>query len=197
MSILLFFYKKTVKRTKNLRKLTLFISDTLVILITMKKEKNLKQILRFIPMLAVMVIIFLFSCKEGDDSASQSGLILTAIKNLVEEVTKRGMSDAAVSTLHHIIRKTAHFTEYAVLGCTVMYAVWNKWKSHRVPLILPEVIAALYATTDEIHQYFVPGRYGTWSDVLIDSCGAFTGIFIWYLIDRKRSRSKTIPKENV
>ena len=34
----------------------------------------------------------------------------------------------------------------------------------------------LYACTDELHQYFVPGRACRFKDVMIDTAGAFTGI---------------------
>ena len=36
--------------------------------------------------------------------------------------------------------------------------------------------AALYAVTDEVHQYFVPGRSCELRDVLVDTSGALTGI---------------------
>lgn len=137
-------------------------------------------------MLVIMVLIFVFSSMQGDESSETSGIFLKAIEKLYEEVTHRGLTEIALDSIHHIIRKCAHFTEYAALGASIMYAIWDKWKEHKAPIILPELIAMLYATTDEIHQYFVPGRYGTWTDVLIDSAGALTGILIYLLIYRKK-----------
>ena len=41
-------------------------------------------------------------------------------------------------------------------------------------------IVILYASTDELHQLFVPGRSGQVKDVLIDGCGAVIGaLIIW------------------
>ena len=40
------------------------------------------------------------------------------------------------------------------------------------------VACILYATTDEIHQCFVPGRACKALDVLIDSLGSCTGVFL-------------------
>lgn len=137
-------------------------------------------------MLVIMVLIFVFSSMQGDESSETSGFFLKAIEKLYEEVAHRGLTEIALDSIHHIIRKCAHFTEYAALGAFIMYAIWDKWKEHKAPIILPELIAMLYATTDEIHQYFVPGRYGTWTDVLIDSAGALTGILIYLLIYRKK-----------
>lgn len=137
-------------------------------------------------MILVMVVIFCFSTMEGDDSAETSGFFLNIVKNFAEEVTHHGLSVSALASLHLIIRKIAHFTEYLCLGLSIMFAFYGYFKGKKLSLLPIQAIATLYATTDEIHQYFVPGRYGTWSDVLIDSCGAFTGILIYYFICKKK-----------
>ena len=43
-------------------------------------------------------------------------------------------------------------------------------------------IAILYAATDEIHQYFVPGRICSFWDFLFDSLGAVVGVFLYRII---------------
>lgn len=57
-------------------------------------------------------------------------------------------------------------------------------------LIRAEVFCALYACSDELHQYFVPGRSCKLFDVCVDSTGAFFGaLFFWgifHLWERKR-----------
>ena len=40
-------------------------------------------------------------------------------------------------------------------------------------------LAVLYASTDEFHQLFVPGRTATLRDVLIDAAGAALGLWLW------------------
>lgn len=56
--------------------------------------------------------------------------------------------------------------------------------------------AAVYAATDEIHQLFVAGRSGRFSDVLIDSSGALLGVLIFALIVRivKRIHRRRIKR---
>jgi len=72
-----------------------------------------------------------------------------------------------------VLRKVAHFAEYALL-----MALW--WRALRTKLaVRAAVIAAfavtvLYAATDELHQHYVDGRVGTPVDVLIDAAGAAT-----------------------
>ena len=45
-------------------------------------------------------------------------------------------------------------------------------------VLTAQLISTGYASTDEIHQMFVPGREGKVFDVMIDSCGAFCGIMV-------------------
>ncbi len=71
-----------------------------------------------------------------------------------------------------LLRKLAHFTEYAVLT-----GLW--WRALRglgvrLPLAVAMAISLGYAATDEFHQTFVDGRKGTPVDVLIDFAGIVT-----------------------
>lgn len=141
-----------------------------------------KRILRFIPMIIIMITIYLFSCMQGDDSSEQSGRILQALVKIVESISSTELSEAVLGFLHLFIRKVAHFTEYAALGASIMYAIHLFFTNKKYAFALSLLLAALYAATDEIHQYFVPGRYGTWSDVLIDTAGALAGIMIFVFV---------------
>ena len=49
-------------------------------------------------------------------------------------------------------------------------------------IALSMIIGLIYAITDEIHQAFVPGRGALLTDVILDSIGVITGIFIAMLI---------------
>ena len=59
------------------------------------------------------------------------------------------------------------------------------------------MISTGYASTDEIHQMFVPGREGKVFDVMIDSCGAFCGIMVSLitqeLIEKRRKSDLRCP----
>ena len=80
--------------------------------------------------------------------------------------------------VHTFVRKTAHFTEYAVLGFFTYKAVSCDVKDRKKAVLMAQLISTGYASTDEIHQMFVPGREGKVFDVMIDSCGAFCGIMV-------------------
>ena len=47
------------------------------------------------------------------------------------------------------------------------------------------VVTSLYAFTDELHQYFVPGRNATVMDWLFDTFGALAVLWIVYVISAK------------
>ena len=49
-----------------------------------------------------------------------------------------------------------------------------------------------YATTDELHQAFVPGRTPKLTDILIDSSGAMlgTGVYLLFVENRWKELQK-------
>ncbi len=51
--------------------------------------------------------------------------------------------------------------------------------------LLSILICIIYATSDEIHQILVPGRACQIRDVLIDSIGSITGVYLYKLINTK------------
>ena len=154
-------------------------------MVSMKKE-TVRQILKCIPMVIVMIGIFVFSMMPGEQSGDTSRGFLMTLAHIVEGLTHKDFSTDSIEAWHHFVRKCAHFTEYAILGVTVVYAFGEKLK--KVKRIIPVALAicAFYAATDEFHQHFVPMRMGSVSDVLLDSVGALTGIVIFLLITRKK-----------
>lgn len=82
--------------------------------------------------------------------------------------------------LNFILRKTAHFVTYAVLALCYVYALGDQ-RHWRAALLL----AVLYAISDEYHQSWTPNRYPSWTDVLIDSAGAATGLAMRALLQRR------------
>ena len=68
---------------------------------------------------------------------------------------------------------------------TVSVKIWNF-------ILRAEIFCAFYACTDELHQYFVPGRSCRFFDVCVDSTGAFFGgllfsaVFLWRSARGKR-----------
>lgn len=103
------------------------------------------------------------------------------------------MSQTRVEAVHHLFRKCAHLTEYAVLALLLWRAVRRPGKNDPRPWIWPEAglalaIAFLYAASDEFHQIFVPTRTAQVSDVFIDTVGGAASLFALWIIGRWRKR---------
>ena len=86
-------------------------------------------------------------------------------------------------------RKMAHLTEYACCAILLWRALRQYTRLDRRPWTARHAwiafgLCAAYATTDEIHQCFVPGRQGAVHDVLLDSLGAACGLFVLWLTGR-------------
>ena len=59
------------------------------------------------------------------------------------------------------------------------------------------IIGILYATSDEIHQIFTPGRGPQITDVIIDSMGVILGILLVMLLLKIYGKLKEVTKVNI
>lgn len=127
-------------------------------------------------MLLWMFLIFLMSSFDATDSSNQSNFIVNIISNI--------LNIENVRLLSLIIRKLAHFTEYLILGTLVinMFTKNNAKKS----CLLSILLCIIYAISDEIHQIFTPGRACQIKDILIDSVGSITGIYLFKLLKKRK-----------
>jgi len=83
-------------------------------------------------------------------------------------------SDATLATIHFVIRKTGHFTEYAILALLAARAFRTSsqelLRARWFWVSLLFVVA--YSLSDEFHQSFVPSRTASPVDVVIDTVGS-------------------------
>lgn len=126
-------------------------------------------------------VIFSFSAKNGGDSTNESrraGRFICSIfvKGFHDMSEERQYEMAG--KIDYPVRKTAHAAEYTVLGLFLAGAVYDSRKKRIYNIISPHAIGTIYAASDEIHQYFVPGRSCRLTDVVIDSAGVLSGIVI-------------------
>jgi VanZ family protein len=94
-----------------------------------------------------------------------------------------GLETGFAPSLDWALRKLAHSLVYAVLAALFWRAL-RRTTSLAPPWImrLSFCLAVLYAVTDEVHQRFVPGRFGAWWDVAIDAFGAAAA---WVILERR------------
>ena len=157
-------------------------------------RKRLLRVLLWAAAVLWMILIFSLSAQPAAQSSETSTPFVDAFLTLVRP-GYRDLSPEARFELREqysfIVRKAAHFTIYTVLGILLTCAVSAHTKSgwrYAVSFL----IGVLYAVSDEIHQYFVPGRSCELRDTAIDSAGILTGILlcagIAFLLVRTRKK---------
>lgn len=142
--------------------------------------KKYKFIFFLILTIAWLGVIYSFSLEPANVSDDTSfGLISWIVEHFLPflEDTMAQLSESQMRFWHNLVRKMAHFTEYAILGTLSMLtccqirskALWNKMAGSIL-------FCMAAASIDETIQLFVDGRAGRIGDVLIDSGGAIVGI---------------------
>ena len=146
-------------------------------------------------LLGWMSLIFMFSAQTGDTSGNTSGSIVDVIINMFYPKFNTLSPAKQLDIIEFwqiIVRKTAHFTEYAILGVLCANAL-RTFKINTIVFWTASVsICVLYAISDEIHQYFVPDRACRILDVCIDTAGAVSGIafFVVFVFLIKKIKEK-------
>ena len=145
-------------------------------------RQRVAYILSAVLVITMLCVIFRFSAADATHSSHLSeGVCIRLVRELnsvfPEQFPKEKLVKVA-EAIEYPIRKCAHFTEYAVLGFFTYKAVSCDVKDRKKAVLIAQLISTGYASTDEIHQLFVPGREGKVFDVMIDSCGAFCGIMV-------------------
>lgn len=103
-----------------------------------------------------------------------SGAISDWVKAVIALVFRGDGEDTGSGFL---IRKLAHFTEFACLGALLAWYFGMR----RRPWALGFCLGAAAAAIDETIQIFVPNRGPRLQDVAIDCCGVLTGMILLHL----------------
>ena len=133
----------------------------------------------------MIALIWGASTVPGTGSSHASLSVVEALRFVLDSL---GLASGWVTNL--LVRKAAHFTEYAVLGVLVSSALDPGARRTRSRILLIAAVLALVASLDESIQLFVPGRSGMVTDVLLDCCGAATGVALRTLVVRRRGRDR-------
>jgi VanZ family protein len=127
---------------------------------------------RYAPVFAWVCFIF-FASTDGFSASNTSRIIRPLLLWLFPRI-----GEASIDEVHFLIRKTAHFTEYAVLALLSARAFRT---SPRLALsrrwwLASFVLVAVVALSDEYHQTFVPSRTASIYDSLLDMVGGATAL---------------------
>lgn len=82
--------------------------------------------------------------------------------------------------MDYLYRKVAHVVEYFVLAM-LMGRAFRETGEGRGWVWKAFLSAVLFACSDELHQNFVPGRWGTFKDLGFDTLGSALGLGAYVL----------------
>jgi VanZ family protein len=129
---------------------------------------------RYFPLVAWLLFIS-FASSDNFNASNTSRIIGPLILWLFPNT-----SIETLGVVHLLMRKAAHFTEYAILAFFAARAfrtsprpsIANRW------FLISLALVIVYALLDEYHQSFVPSRTATIYDSLIDMAGGLTALLL-------------------
>lgn len=145
------------------------------------------KIIKIILLVLCMSTIFFFSNDKADASTKKSDGVIVRISEMVlNKKLSNNEKDKYTTKYFKVIRKSAHFTIYLILGLIFISLLKEYNILDKRSVIYTIIFVFIYACSDEIHQLFVSGRSGEILDVLIDTTGGFIGTMIYKLYRRIR-----------
>ena len=126
-----------------------------------------------------MILIFMFSHQTGSESSGLSSQIVLWIQTYLH-----------IPISEFIVRKAAHMSEYALLTLTLIYGFYKYHYPIQKIMIYSLIGTFLYACSDEMHQLFIGGRAGQFTDVLIDTCGGCLTIIFYDVLTKLKYKQR-------
>ena len=120
------------------------------------KAENRRRILQVVLTLLTLLLIgwiFSNSLKTASESSSQSSKVRGWIQTFFDALFPGG----GIEVSGHIIRKVAHFSEYALLGL-MLYLTYRAYTAKKLWLWIPALIGLVVPFCDEGLQFFFGGQ---------------------------------------
>ena len=160
---------------------------------------NCIKLLIWIPVLVTGILITSFSAQNGTQSSGLSRKVAqTFIQELenvhVISVESNDQREVLIEKMQYPIRKGAHMTEYAIFTVFTYIALLTdgvRLPKRRYSALLT---AVLLASSDELHQWFVPGRSGCVKDVCIDTVGAVAALLVIWAGDGESLHQSSVRR---
>ena len=143
-------------------------------------KKNILRAIVMLSLLSTFFIIFGFSSQDGEKSGNISKKITEEIITRIPQIQEKEQNEREAITLRieKVIRKIAHFSIYTAVGLLLMALLSTFEMKEKNRIIMSLIIGIIYASSDEIHQSFVPERSPMITDVMIDTMGVMLGILL-------------------
>ncbi|CAN5211902.1 hypothetical protein BH23CHL1_BH23CHL1_01860 [soil metagenome] len=90
-----------------------------------------------------------------------------------------------------LLAVAGHLVAFGVLAILIAWGAGVDFRHLSRRTLAAYALTVFYGISDEIHQSFVPGRYATVEDIMIDAIGAAAGLFVMYVVVRWRRERET------
>ena len=151
----------------------------------MKRHSTIAlQILLWIFSLCWLVFLVWMSSQDGLDTLSTSmGLADFVIRFF-------GISTDHLSYVNQLLRISAHFAGFFILGSVVYISTKVSWPNHRRSTVAVVVLCSVIAVLDEVKKIFINGRHLSWLEAGLNVLGVICGVAIslgilWFIARRK------------
>lgn len=149
----------------------------------------LTKIMRYwLPVAAMLGVMYYFSTDvfSGDNTRS-------LLENIVLWLWP-GTTDRSLLKINYVVRKAAHFIEYAVLAALLFRAFradsplrWRfRWGLYSFVTIV------IWAILDEFHQSLTHHRGGSIKDSILDSAGGLFALLVIACLNYQKNRARRI-----
>lgn len=137
-------------------------------------------LIKLLMVAAMLVFIWGNSLIPGDLSSMESEWFLSLVYPVIERAQQVLADFGHVYEMSFLVRKLAHFSEYALLGA-LMYWLFVK-PNGRGRYVLPAVLCLAAACVDEGIQIFAIERGPALKDVILDFAGSCAGIIVMSVV---------------
>ncbi len=150
-----------------------------------------KKIIHISFIILWMIIIFLFSAADGKKSEEQSDeIIVTTAEIIKKEKLTVEEKERIIDKYIVLVRKSAHFFLYFVLGILVYLYVNKIYDTSLKTFIITIIVCAIYAISDEIHQMFSIERSAEIRDIIVDMGGSLLAEVLLTIIFMIKGKTK-------
>lgn len=137
---------------------------------------TIRKLFRWSLLTLWLILVIFLSCQSGNESGGLSHWMANNIFGIPGD------------EFHAILRGCAHFSIHFILAI-LMYAA--AYYSYDNPRAFATMLGLLVAVSDELLQFYIPGRYPELVDIVVNSSGILLGVLISAAIAPKRSRPLT------
>lgn len=155
------------------------------------KKINIIRIILIVLITINCLTIFDFSGQNGTVSGEISKKVTIDFLKVIGIVNE---NEENILIVEKVIRKIAHFSIYTLLGILLMCFAKTYDMPDKKRVAFCTLYVIIFASLDEFHQSFTPGRNPSVVDVFIDTIGALTGMTLILIIFKVKEMKSTDTK---